>query len=228
MQRALRALASGGRYSLLSDGALLPAFGVLGGRSGVPVGAWINRDGTIEQFDTPGKVAGHPVQEGSQVVIRSAGGGGYGDPLNRDPQRVALDVQEGYVSLQSAADIYGVVLQASGEVDLGGTAARRKNLRASRRTLRAVLDDSVFEAGAVSRRRICWVNPADAEAFGVAEDEIVELDAGRAAPLRAWIRRDGSVTAGTLPMDARGLKILMSAAGDPIHIRRLSAATSAC
>jgi N-methylhydantoinase B len=221
MQRALRALVSGGRYSLLSDGALLPAFGVLGGRSGVPVGAWINRDGTIEEFDTPGKVAGHPVEEGSQVVIRSAGGGGYGDPLNRDPQRVGLDVQEGYVSPQSATDVYGVVLQASGAVDLAGTATLRQHLRAGRRTLRAVLDANVFEAGAISRRRICRVNPADAGACGVAEDQIVELDAGRAAPLRAWIRRDGSVTAGTLPMDARGLAILKIAAGDPIHIRRL-------
>jgi N-methylhydantoinase B len=232
MQRALRALVPGGRYSLLSDGALLPAFGVLGGRSGVPVGAWVNRHGTIEEFDTPGKVAGHPVEEGSEVVIRSAGGGGYGDPLARDPQRVAYDVREGYVSLQAAADIYGVLLQASGEVDLAGTVARRKQLRACRRTLAAVLDNNVFETGSVSRRRICRVNPADAEAFDIAEDEIVEVDAGRAAPLRAWIRRDERVAAGTLPVDARGLAILKIAAGEQVELRALSGGglrtTSAC
>src|SRR5207248_1733251 len=89
MQRALRVLVGGGRYSLLSDGALLPAFGVLGGRSGVPVGAWIDREGTIERFDTPGKVAGHAVEQGSDIVIRSAGGGGYGDPLERDAGHAA-------------------------------------------------------------------------------------------------------------------------------------------
>ena len=87
--------------------------------------------------------------------------------------------------------------------------------------LLTVPDAHVFEPGAVSRRRICRLNPADAEAFGVAEDEIVEIDAGRAAPLRAWIRRDESVAAGTLPMDARGLAILMSAAGDPVELRSL-------
>src|SRR5207344_653637 len=94
MQRVLRVLAPEARYSLLSDGAIVPAFGVLGGLSGFPVGAWIDRHGAIEDFDTPGKVAGHPLQEGSIVMICSAGGGGYGDPLVRDAERVAYDVRE--------------------------------------------------------------------------------------------------------------------------------------
>src|SRR5262245_57733017 len=63
MQRALRVLAADARYSLLSDGAVVPAFGVLGGLSGVPVGAWIERNGQIEEFATPGKVAGHALSE---------------------------------------------------------------------------------------------------------------------------------------------------------------------
>ena len=55
MQRGLRVLAPEARYSLLADGAIVPAFGVLGGMSGFPVGAWIDRDGQIEDFDSPGK-----------------------------------------------------------------------------------------------------------------------------------------------------------------------------
>jgi N-methylhydantoinase B len=89
--------------TLLSDGAVLPAFGVLGGLSDFPVGSWIDRDGEIEDFDTPGKVAGYAVEEGSVVMIRSAGGGSYGDPLDRDPERVAHDVREGYVSANGSA-----------------------------------------------------------------------------------------------------------------------------
>ena len=65
MQRVLRVLAPEARYSLLSDGAIVPAFGVLGGLSGFPVGSWIDRNGDIEDFDTPGKVAGHSVEEGA-------------------------------------------------------------------------------------------------------------------------------------------------------------------
>jgi N-methylhydantoinase B len=221
MQRALRLLVDGGRYSLLSDGALLPAFGVLGGRSGFPVGSWTEREGTAEQFDTPGKIAGHPVGKGTRIVIRSAGGGGYGDPLGRDAERVALDVREGYVSLKTAADIYGVLVKSSGDADLTRTIARRNEVRASRRMLLTVPDAHVFEPGAVSKRRICRLNPADAKRLGLAQDSIVELDAYRAAPLRAWIRHDETVTAGTVPFDAQGLAILKVAAGDPIEVRPL-------
>jgi N-methylhydantoinase B len=221
MQRALRVMVPGGRYSLLSDGALLPAFGVLGGRSGAPVGSWIDRQSQIEEFDTPGKVAGHAVEESATVVIRSAGGGGYGDPLERDPERVASDVREEYVSPKAAADIYGVLLQSSGELDSAATLCRRKQLRASRRTLIAVLDDGVFEPGAISQRRICRLSAVDANALGGTEDAIVELDAGSAAPLRAWLRVDASVPVGTVPMDTRGLAILKIKPHDEVQVRRL-------
>ena len=93
----------GARYSLLSDGAVVPAFGVLGGLSGVPVGAWIDQDGHIEAFDTPGKVAGHEVGRGQHCHVRSAGGGGYGDPWSASRGAFALDVEEGYVSPEGGA-----------------------------------------------------------------------------------------------------------------------------
>jgi N-methylhydantoinase B len=223
MQRALRVLAPDARYSLLSDGAVVPAFGVLGGLSGVPVGAWIDRDDTIESFDAPGKVAGHPVSEGSMVMVRSAGGGGYGDPLEREAARVAADVREGYVSAQAAHHIYGVVVEASGTADAAATTALRQRLRDARVHLRMQLDADAFERGAVSRRRICRLNPADAADAGIAEDDVVELDGGRAAPLRAWARLDASVPAGTTGIDERGLSILKLREGDRAQLRRVNA-----
>ena len=87
MQLALRVLAPGARYSLLSDGAVVPAFGVLGGLSGVPVGSWIDRDGAIEGFDTPGKVAGHPIAEGDIVMVRSAIPGSVATGTCRAPSK---------------------------------------------------------------------------------------------------------------------------------------------
>jgi N-methylhydantoinase B len=223
MQRALRVLAPGARYSLLSDGAVVPAFGVLGGLPGAPVGSWIDRQGAVEGFDTPGKVAGHPVEEGSIVMVRSAGGGGYGDPLDRDAQRVADDVREGYVSAKAARELYGLALDNGGRVDVAATAALRERLRAARVGLVAVLDADVFESGAVSRRRICRVNPADAGAAGTKEDDVVELDTGCAAPLRAWLRLDACVKRGTVPIDQRGLTILKAAEGERIELRRVAA-----
>jgi N-methylhydantoinase B len=59
------------------------------------------------------------------------GGGGYGDPLERDPDRVRRDVIDQLVSVEAAATLYGVVL-ANGELDHQATIARREELRRSR------------------------------------------------------------------------------------------------
>lgn len=224
MQRWLRVLAPETRYSLLSDGAVVPSFGVRGGLPGFPVGSWIDRDGEIEDFDTPGKIAGHAVEEGAMVVVRSAGGGGYGDPLTRDPARVALDASEGYISAEACRQLYGVVLDNRGEPDGVATLALRKRLEASRFKLTAVADEHTFEPGAVSRRRIMRLNPSDARAAGIVEDELVEIDARIAAALRGWVRIDPTVAPGTLPCDARSLAILKCAAGARVELRSVLSA----
>jgi N-methylhydantoinase B len=59
-------------------------------------------------------------------------GGGYGDPLLREPARVAEDVARRAVSLTAAREIYGVVLQPDGSVDEAATALRREDIRNNR------------------------------------------------------------------------------------------------
>lgn len=221
MQRGLRVLAPEARYSLLADGAIVPAFGVLGGMSGFPVGAWIDRDGQIEDFDSPGKISGHHVEERAMVMIRSAGGGGYGDPLERDPERVAADVEEGYVSGQAARQLYGVVLRPDGSVDATASERLRRRLREQRFRITTVLESNSFEAGAVSRRRVIRLNPQDAAALGVLADELIEMDAGLAASLRGWVRIDAGVQKGSLPIDERGCAILKIKVGDKVELRRI-------
>ncbi|TDR88919.1 hydantoinase B/oxoprolinase family protein [Enterovirga rhinocerotis] len=223
MERVIRVLAPEARYSLLSDGAVLPAFGVLGGMPGCPVGAWTEREGEMLDFDTPGKIAGHPVERDGAVVIRSAGGGGYGDPTERPAERVAEDVREGYVSSAAAYHLYGVVLDQRGEVDGVATAAQRKRLVGSRHSFRAVPVADGFEAGRVSKRRICRLHPSDAAKLDVEEDDIVEFDTRKAAALRGWVRLDSGISPGTVPLDEAGLAILLASAGEPIEIRRLDA-----
>jgi len=66
---------------------------------------------------------------GRNRVRVSAPGGGYGDPLERDPQRVAGDVARGYYTPEQAAERFGVQLDSQGEVDDPGTT----RLRAQRR-----------------------------------------------------------------------------------------------
>ncbi|PFW98998.1 Acetophenone carboxylase delta subunit [Nocardia farcinica] len=72
------------------------------------------------------------LRKGDVVSYSFQGGGGYGDPLDRDPARVAHDVATRQVTRTSAAAIYGVVLDNSGAVDTNATAARRAEIRADR------------------------------------------------------------------------------------------------
>ncbi len=63
---------------------------------------------------------------GDQVLLRSPSGGGYGPPHERDPERVAADVREGFVTRRARArERYGVALTADGAVDAAATARLR-------------------------------------------------------------------------------------------------------
>jgi N-methylhydantoinase B len=82
-------------------------------------------------------VNGHPgnpygltrLKPGDRVSMHAAGGGGYGDPLERDPELVARDVAEGLVSPQAARESYGVVIDAdSGQVNAEATRVLRKSM----------------------------------------------------------------------------------------------------
>ena len=54
------------------------------------------------------------IEPGERVLSRTGGGGGYGSPLTRDPEAVADDVREGWVSLERARSEYGVILSGDG------------------------------------------------------------------------------------------------------------------
>jgi len=66
------------------------------------------------------------IQQGETFVMEMPGGGGLGDPLRRDPDRVVEDVRFGLVSAESALRDYGVVLTADGSLNAAGTSARRE------------------------------------------------------------------------------------------------------
>jgi N-methylhydantoinase B/oxoprolinase/acetone carboxylase alpha subunit len=69
------------------------------------------------------------LHRGDRVRLTSPSGGGYGDPLERDPELVAHDVLEGFVSAASALEDYGVVLDQSGRPDRTATERRRREMR---------------------------------------------------------------------------------------------------
>jgi N-methylhydantoinase B len=221
-RREVRLLYGEGRYSALSDRAVIPPFGVGGARAAAPVKVSIRRDGREVEFATPGKVTGHPLVAGDVVMMQSAGGGGFGRPLERDPARVALDVQAGYVSAERARDGYGVVFTAGGAVDAAATRARRAELAAAPRRFPVRADERDSYEGARGKHRVLRLDPALAGRLGVGDRDLVELWGRHPAPLRAWVRVDAAAPAGVVPLDALGRRILGVAAGDTVEIRRLA------
>lgn len=71
-------------------------------------------------------------QQNDVFYVLWPGGGGYGDPLDRDPNRVLTDVETGAVSVHEARETYGVVIQ-DGDIDPDATTQQRKHLREQRR-----------------------------------------------------------------------------------------------
>ena len=71
----------------------------------------------------------HLVPVLSEVSVRTGGGGGWGDPLSRDPEAVRADVIEGFITGTSARDEYGVALRDDLSVDVGATARLREAMR---------------------------------------------------------------------------------------------------
>jgi N-methylhydantoinase B len=105
-------------------------WGLSGGRPGASAHAFVvRRDGTREELPSKKMLVLHP---GDQLWERIAGGAGYGDPLEREPDLVLADVLDGKVSPEIARLVYGVVLTAGGDsVDDVATKASREALRRS-------------------------------------------------------------------------------------------------
>ena len=79
------------------------------------------------------KSVGTHLVSGDVLEVRYSGGGGYGDPITREPERVASDVLAGTITAESADEIYGVVLGSMGTADLEATIIRRGALREQRK-----------------------------------------------------------------------------------------------
>ena len=105
-----------------------PAWGLWGGKEGAVGGYRMQKPG--ESDFTPLETARHSVSADTRVTVRTGGGGGWGDPLERDAKLVELDVSQGLVSVAGAADNYGVVIGAEDmKLDKAATDALRAEMR---------------------------------------------------------------------------------------------------
>ncbi len=128
-------LLTDGAFLCVADRAILSCWGLNGGQAGAPFRVTVDPGGPAERV-LPGLVDDEPIPAGTLVRVETTGGGGWGDPLEREPELVALDVRQGKISARSARDDYGVALvrgeDAVPMVDATATGALRAELRARR------------------------------------------------------------------------------------------------
>ena len=130
--RDVRLLADEGTFGLRVENNRFPAWGVAGGMGG-GLSRVILNPGTPDEREIRAFSDDNHWKRGDLVRICTAGGGGWGDPLEREAGLVLDDVKDGFVSPESALNDYGVVIHEDGMgVDAAATVAKRKEIRNAR------------------------------------------------------------------------------------------------
>jgi len=162
-EKVLRMRADG-YFMSIADRSILSCWGVNGGLAGRPFSITVDPGGPGER-EIDALADGEFVPAGTLIRIRTTGGGGWGDPLLRDPDLVARDVRWGKVSGPAAASDYGVVLTSAGEadppqVDPAATVRLREAMRAARPADRPFFDRGPGYARLAAGRRspeVDWI-----------------------------------------------------------------------
>lgn len=142
--RTMEVIADEITLSCLFDRVKIPAWGMDGGHSGGKSELLIERAGETGFVDfsqafgtiSPTKFTNVRLQRGDLVRYVTPGGGGWGDPLLRDPEAVLEDVASGWVRPETAAEVYGVIVTRDDRgvfaLDFTATDAQRARLRSAR------------------------------------------------------------------------------------------------
>jgi N-methylhydantoinase B len=116
--------------SILAERVKIPPWGLKGGLAGSSGEYSLYRD-SGEEISLPSKCTVQ-ILRGDRLVIKTPGGGGYGNPLDRDPLLVLADVENGLVSQENARENYGVVIDST---IMGVLANETEELRESMRRI---------------------------------------------------------------------------------------------
>ncbi|BDG59539.1 hydantoinase B/oxoprolinase family protein [Caldinitratiruptor microaerophilus] len=132
IRRDIRILGRDVEFSSHADRQKFAPWGLEGGMP-AKAGRFVINPGTPQERRlASGKVSHVRLAPGDVLSAQTPGGGGFGDPLEREPERVAQDVLERKVSVRAAREVYGVVVDAEGRLDLEATARLRQELRGAR------------------------------------------------------------------------------------------------
>ncbi len=126
-------------FMSIADRSILSCWGVNGGKAGRPFSITVDPGGPDEQ-EVDALADAEPLRAGTVVRVRTTGGGGWGDPLDRPVDEVLRDIAWRKVSVAGARDDYGVVVAEDGTVDAEATEALRASVRADRPAVEPFFD----------------------------------------------------------------------------------------
>jgi len=222
LERDVRVATARASYSVLSDRCIIPPYGLHGGVAGAPNGFTYRHAGIeLQPGKIPGKATGCPVVRGDVVLMRSAGGGGYGDPLARDPQRVHEDVRLGFVSERAASEAYGVVFARDGTVDAAATARQRAALASQYCHLKVAAHGAATGEYAHGRRYV-QVHPSSSTRGGLVEGAPIEIVVTVGAPLRAWLKFNDALPQDSVWIGSEGAAMVGVVPGGTVRLRSLA------
>jgi N-methylhydantoinase B len=180
------------------DRARSVTWGIDGGLPSVPHGVTLTRPGERPRY-LGAVFSGVPVHAGDTFWRPSAGGGGLGDPLERDPKRVLEDVIDGYVSVAGACRDYGVVIEPidaeidEWRIDLLATERERARIRAERASW---LNEDAEQVAERLRRKEITISDAIRRYGVICDWDTGELLARSTEQFREALRLRARVVAG--------------------------------
>ena len=212
-----------GTFSALSSQCMVPAAGLFGGYAGSRNGIKVIRGEEVFDLAGPphwGKVTGFPVHRGDIIRMEMSGGGGYGDPLDREPARVTQDASQRFLTPAQARAFYGVVLDPDSlEVDEDATREERERVREQRLYVDLqIRGEPVYVTGV--RQATCH---PDVESHGIQEGEIAEVvSKAHPGPLRVRLALSDCVPAGTIAIDEEAASFFNLGSGGPVELRKMA------
>lgn len=221
MRRDIRILEPGAVLSVLSDRNTIPPYGVGGASAGEGNRFVVLRgDEVVPTSPIPGKIAAFALQPQDIVRMETAGGGGWGEPAQRELAALQADVALDFTSREVAHNVFGAVLTDSGALDEPASLERRRALDEARVMLSITAADEDSYQGA---RRIFEIAPAVARRLGLADGGLCEIANPGGPSLRGWARIAVSTNA-AMPLGPFGRAILRCASGGRYELRRIGPA----